>query len=110
MMEREGFNIFLKEYAKISNLTIEKAEKLTKDFVEAIKKTLTKHDIKVIQLKNLGSFIVYERAERSGTLFGEKEVVTFPAKKTVKFKFSRNVKEKIEKDIKEREKKNGGVL
>ena len=110
MIKNEGYNIFLKEYAKISNFSIEKAEELTKNFIEAIRNTLSNYEIQNILLKRLGSFIVHEQKERNGTLFCKKEVVTFPAKKAIKFNFSRNAKEKIEENIKERKRKNGGVL
>ena len=48
MIKNEGYNIFLKEYAKISNFSIEKAEELTKNFIEAIRNTLSNYEIQNI--------------------------------------------------------------
>ena len=97
MIKNEGYNIFLKEYAKISNFSIEKAEELTKNFIEAIRNTLSNYEIQNILLKRLGSFIVHEQKRKKWNFVGKKEVVTFPAKKAIKFKFSRNAKEKLKK-------------
>jgi len=59
MIKNEGYNIFLKEYAKISNFSIEKAEELTKNFIEAIRNTLSNYEIQNILLKRYLEHIVF---------------------------------------------------
>jgi hypothetical protein len=73
MIKNEGYNIFLKEYAKISNFSIEKAEELTKNFIEAIRNTLSNYEIQNILLKRLGSFIVHEQKKEMELCLAKKK-------------------------------------
>ena len=55
----KGFNTFLKNFMKISNISEKKARVLIENFGEAIKETLLTEEI--IRIKKFGSFLLTER-------------------------------------------------
>ncbi len=95
----KGFDTFLKNFMKISNISEKKARVLIENFGEAIKETLLTEEI--IRIKKFGSFLLTERKEWIGTLpgSGDKKRVKFSATKTLRFKFPRDVRKKLLEDI-----------
>lgn len=99
----KGFDTFLKNFMKISNISEKKARVLIENFGEAIKETLLTEEI--IRIKKFGSFLLTERKEWTGTLPGSGERVKFSATKTLRFKFPRDVRKKLLEDIQKKEEK-----
>lgn len=94
---KKGFEVFLKNFMKISNVSEKKARIFIENFGEAIKETLLTEE--VIRIRNFGSFLSIERKEWIGTLPGTGERVKFSPTRTLRFRFPRKIRRSILENI-----------
>ncbi len=81
--------------AKKSNLSVKDSTAALNAFIESVKETLAKGDS--ISLVGFGTFLVRDRAERTGRNPRTKEEVVIPAVKVPAFKAGKPLKEAVNK-------------
>ena len=81
--------------AKKSNLSVKDSTAALNAFLESVKETLSKGDS--ISLVGFGTFLVRDRAERTGRNPRTKEEVVIPAVKVPAFKAGKPLKEAVNK-------------
>ncbi len=96
---RYGFKKLIKEFSRKSYFSEEECIEIIDTLIISIKNTLSSGDVERIELKNLGSFIVWESKEIKRNVFGKEKV--YPSYKNIRFSFSKQIRDKIVNKLKE---------